>query len=62
MIRPEQSIPDNPDVLSVVREHLARHPECRQWDTHDLAHVLGLSEVEVQYALEALTVEGDLLP
>ena len=61
MIRPESSIPDNPDVLSEVRDYLARHREC-QWDAHDLALVLGLPEVEVQAALEALTVEGELLP
>jgi hypothetical protein len=46
----------------MVRDHLARHPECLEWDAHDLAQALRLSEVEVQYALEALTVEGVILP
>ncbi len=62
MIRPDPSIPDNPDALSLVRDHLARHRECHAWDAYDLAQVLGLPEVEVQAALEALTVEGELLP
>ena len=63
MIRPELSIPDNPDVLSMVRDHLSRFPECQEWDTHDLAQALGLPEVEVQFALEALRDdEGVLLP
>ena len=61
MIRPESSITDNRDVLSEVRDYLARHREC-QWDAHDLAGALGLSEVEVQSALEALTIDGELLP
>ena len=62
MIRPELSIPDSPDALSLVREHLSQHPECLVWDAHDLARALRLPEVEVQYALEALTVEGVILP
>jgi hypothetical protein len=49
-------------VLSVVRDYLLRHRECQDWDAHDLAYALRLPEVEVQYALEALTVEGELLP
>ena len=61
MIRPEPSIPNNSDVLSEVRDFLARHREC-QWDTHDLALVLRLSEAEVQAALEALTVDEVILP
>ena len=62
MIRPNPSIPDNPDALSVVRDHLSRHPGTCEWDAHDLAQVLGLPEMEVQFALEALTVEGVILP
>jgi hypothetical protein len=59
---PSRIILDRPDVPSMVRDHLARHPECLEWDAHDLAQALRLSEVEVQYALEALTVEGVILP
>ncbi|MDQ5827484.1 MAG: hypothetical protein M3441_25310 [Chloroflexota bacterium] len=62
MFRPEPSIPDNLDVLSIVRNHLSRHPECQEWDAYDLAKVLGLCEMEVQFALEALTTEDGLLP
>ena len=61
MIRPDPSIPNNRDVLSEVRDYLARHRECR-WDAHHLAQVLGLPEVEIQAALEALTTEDGLLP
>ena len=60
MIRPEPSIPDNLAVLSTVRDYLARHREC-QWDAHDLADALGFPEMEVQSALEALTIEDELL-
>jgi hypothetical protein len=62
MVRPESSIQDNPDALPIVRGFLARHRECR-WDAYDLAQALQLSDVEVQYALEALRDdEGELLP
>ena len=62
MIRPEPIIADNPDMLSIVRDYLSRHQECQEWSAYGLAQVLGLPEMEVQYALEALTVEGELLP
>jgi hypothetical protein len=45
-----------------VRDHLSRHRECQEWSAYDLAQVLGLPEMEVQHALETLTVEGELLP
>ena len=62
MIRPEPSIADNPDVLSVVRDHLSKHRECQEWDGDDLAQALRLPEMKVQYALEALRDdEGELL-
>jgi hypothetical protein len=59
---PSRIISDRPDVPFMVRDHLARHPKCLAWDAHDLVRALRLSEVEVQYALEALTVEGVILP
>ena len=62
MTAPKLSIADNPDALAIVREHLSRHPQCQEWDAHDLAHALQLPEMEVQYALEALTVEKVILP
>ena len=61
MIRPDPSIPNNRDVLPEVRDYLARYRECRR-DAHHLAQVLGLPEAEVQAALEALTIEDELLP
>jgi hypothetical protein len=61
MVRPESSIQDSPDALPIVRDFLACHRECR-WDAHDLVQVLGLPEAEIQAALEALTIEDELLP
>lgn len=58
---PPRIIPNGPDVLSVVREHPSRHPECREWDAHDLARTLRLPEAEVEYAGEALIVAGEAL-
>lgn len=54
MIRPDSSIPDDSDALSLVRGHLSKHRGGREWDAHDLALVLRLPEVEVQGVLEAL--------
>jgi hypothetical protein len=54
---------DPQDVLLVVRNHLSRHRECEEPDAYDLAQVLGLPEMEIQCALEALRDdEGGLLP
>jgi hypothetical protein len=58
---PHKTIPNDLDALSTVRDHLSRFPECQEWDAHELALTLRLSGAEVQGALEALTVDGELL-
>ena len=65
MIAPQDEFyqASSPDALSLVRDHLSRHRECQEPDAYDLAQVLGLAEMEVQCALEALRDdEGELLP
>ena len=66
---PQISIQDHPDVLPAVRELLSQHPSCLSRGvlgvTHEL-HVRGYvtrepHETAVEAALEALTVEGEVL-
>ena len=70
MIAPQTSIQDHPDLLPDIRELLDRHPEMRgleAWQLAWLLFALGYcnslaAEGEIAAALEALTVEGQVLP
>ena len=70
MIAPERSIQEHPGVLPALRTLLSQHPSWLYRDARDLAHDLLAHgyvtrvppEEAVEAALEALTVEGEVLP
>ena len=68
-LAPKTSIQDCREVLAALREFLAQHPFCEFSSAHELAGELRgwgclmrrPHEAEVEAALEALTVEGEVL-
>ena len=66
---PQRSIQGRPNVLGLVRELYSRLPETRGLESWELQHILWslgysnelLSEGEIDAALQALTVEGEVL-
>jgi hypothetical protein len=67
---PQRSIQDRPNVLALVRELHSRRPETSNLEAWELQHIMWslrysdelLDETEIAAALEALTVEGQVLP
>jgi hypothetical protein len=67
---PQSSIQDPPNVLAAMREMLSQRPRRPISDSYDLAGELRARgylthrphEVEVVAALEALLIEGEVLP
>lgn len=70
MLAPEESIPDNRDVLPAVRELISPHPRAAYCTPETVARLLwALSYVsrpvdsfEATVALEALSIEGEVAP
>jgi hypothetical protein len=70
MIAPQRSIQERPEVLPALRALLSQHPFCLLRDVHDLAGDLRARgyvtrrppEEVIEAALEALRVEGEVLP
>jgi hypothetical protein len=63
MFTPLQAIMlDDPQVLPALRHLFSRHPSYQEREACELAAVLGASELAVEAALEALTVDGEVLP
>jgi hypothetical protein len=62
--------PNSQAILPMVRDLYSKHPEYRHHEAWELRHLLFslrytdelLDEDEVAAALEALTVDGELLP
>jgi hypothetical protein len=67
---PQRILPNDPDVLPALRGLFSQHPFCVDWDAHELAGVLRAQgylnrrphEAAVEAALEALSIEGQVLP
>jgi hypothetical protein len=67
---PHRSIQDPPDVLGLVRELCSRRPEAWFLEPYELQSLLWslgfcehlIPEGEIAAALEALRVEGEVLP
>jgi hypothetical protein len=67
---PHTTIPNDPDLLPAVRELLAQHPSYQGCGVFEIAEGLFWlrytnyrpHEAAVEAALEALTVEGVILP
>ncbi len=69
MIATQSSIQDPPDVLALVRELHSRRPESRFLEPYELQSLLWslgycenlIPEGEIAAALQALTIEGEVL-
>ncbi len=67
---PQQIIQGHPDVLGLVRELYSRRPETRFLEAYELQSLLWslgycedlIPEAEIAATLEALRVEGEVLP
>jgi hypothetical protein len=67
---PQRNLPIDPDLLPAVRELLAQHPSYQQSGASEIAEDLFWlrytsyrpHEAAVEATLEALTVEGEVLP
>jgi len=67
---PQRSIRNRPDALGMVRESHSRWPEVRFLEPYELQSLLWslgycedlIPEAEIAAALEALLVEGEVLP
>ena len=58
---PSRIIADSLEVLPMLRDLFSQHPGLQDRDPHELAAMLGTREAAVQAALEALSVEGEVL-
>ncbi len=66
----QRIIQDRPDVLGLVRELYSRQPEAQCLEPYELQSLLWsvgycedlIPEVEIAAALEALLLEGEVLP
>jgi hypothetical protein len=67
MIRPHQRIPDDSNLLALIRELYSRHPEYRYHEAWELAHVLWSlgyveeipDEAELSAAIEVARTDDD---
>ena len=70
MFAPHTTIPDDPNLLPAVRELLTQHPTYQDRGASEIAEGLFYlrymnyrpHEAAVEAVLEALTVEGEILP
>jgi hypothetical protein len=69
-LAPYRSLPDDPDLLPAVRDLLSQHPAYQEHGACEVAEGLFWlrymnyrpHEAAVEAALDALTVEGEVLP